>query len=148
MNLNFYQPDGSNNSYLESLRNALNDQMNKLDQLKNISLGQNNIPAKVNQPLQPQRYYLDCGLKEDWDEFLKVNYGITEKLIFEDYRLFLQAKAELHQDTDKERLEAMKNKLRPANKGTTINASDSSINNDQPIIRDGEQSMEQYNQGI
>ena len=108
MNLNFYQPD--NNNYLESLRNTLTDQINKLDQLKNINTNtlQQNINTQTN---QPQRYYLDCGIKEDWQEFLKLNYGITETQIFEDYKLFLQAKAELHEDKNKEKLEIMKNKL-------------------------------------
>ena len=113
MNLNFYQPD--NNNYLENLRNTLNDQINKLDQLRNVSLNAaSNNPNNQNvQPLQPQRYYLDCGVKEDWEEFLKLNYNITETQIFEDYRLFLQAKAELHEDANKEKLEQMKSKLAP-----------------------------------
>lgn len=113
MNLNFYQPD--NNNYLENLRNTLNDQINKLDQLRNVSLNvASNNPNNQNvQPLQPQRYYLDCGVKEDWEEFLKLNYNITETQIFEDYRLFLQAKTELHEDANKEKLEQMKSKLAP-----------------------------------
>ena len=80
MNLNFYQPE--NNSYLENLRATLNDQLTKLDQLKNTTLNTLTPQQNVTQPLQPQRYYLDCGIKEDWQEFLRLNYGITENQIF------------------------------------------------------------------
>ena len=128
MNLNFYQPDGSNNNYIEGLRNALNDQMAKLDQLRNVNFNQSNQQTKVNQPLQPQRYYLDCGIKEDWDEFLRINYAITEAQIFEDYRLYLQAKAEIDKDNNKQKLEAMKNKLRP----TVSDSSNNYLNNQEP----------------
>lgn len=143
MNLNFYQPENGN--YLENLRNNLNEQIAKLDQLKNISLNQNQ--PKVNQPLQPQRYYLDCGIKEDWEEFLKLNYGITEAQIFEDYRLFLQAKVELSKDTDKEKLEAMKNKLKPKQKGK-VNVPNTGNNSVQRPIINNKQSMEQHNKEV
>ena len=128
MNLNFYQPE--NNSYLESLRNNLNEQIAKLDQLRNISLNQKPNAVTTEISNQPKRYYLDCGIKADWDEFLKLNYGLTETQIFDDYRLFLQAKTELSKDADKEKLEAMKNKLKPkgpidvANNTNHINESD------------------------
>lgn len=118
MNLNFYQPE--NNSYLQNLRNTLDEQIGKLDQLKNLTLPNNNVP-KVSQPLQQQRYYLDCGLKEDWDEFLRINYNLTENQIFNDYRLFLQAKAEVHKDEDQAKLEAMKDKIRPQVRNSGIN---------------------------
>ena len=52
MNLNFYQPE--NNSYLQNLRNTLDEQIGKLDQLKNLKLNNNNVP-KVSKPLQQQR---------------------------------------------------------------------------------------------
>lgn len=141
MNLNFYQPD--NNNYLESLRNTLNDQINKLDQLRNVS---NQVYQPNNNQTnnsQPQRYYLDCGVKEDWQQFLKLNYGITENQIFEDYKLFLQAKAELHEDANKEKLEAMKNKLTSKQKENKIrNVDDPSSNSNQPINRNNKQSNE------
>lgn len=116
MNLNFYNPNMNNN--LENLQNTLQDQIAKLDQLKNISLNRN---AQVQSPLQEQRYYLDCGKKEDWDEFLKINYGITETQIFDDYRLFLQAKIEINESQDKEKLELMKQKIKPSNVKKEIN---------------------------
>ena len=153
MNLNFYQPD--NNNYLENLRNTLNDQIAKLDQLRNVSLnpsggGQNTNNTKVNQPLQPQRYYLDCGIKEDWEEFLKLNYGITEAQIFDDYRLFLQAKLELSQDNDKEKLEAMKNKLKPKQqqKGHKVNVPNNTNANVSSANINSKQSMEQHNKEV
>lgn len=142
MNLNFYQPD--NNSYLESLRNTLNDQINKLDQLRNINT---NISQPTNHVTtnQPQRYYLDCGIKEDWQEFLKLNYDITEAQIFEDYKLFLQAKTELHEDANKEKLKAMKNKLAPKKikeERIAQYGNNSSNGSNQSSIRNNKQSME------
>lgn len=104
MNLNFYNP--SNGASLENLQMSLQEQIEKLDQLRNLDFNQ---PRRQQQP--PQRYYLDCGNQADWEQFLNINYGITEAQIFEDYRLFLQAKAELSQSQDKERLEEMKKKI-------------------------------------
>lgn len=112
MNLNFYNPNNLGN--LQDLQNNLQEQINKLNDLKNLNINQ---PSQVvQQPLQPQRYYLDCGNKEDWNEFLKINYNLTERQIFDDYKLFLQAKAELSEDTNKEKLEEMKQKLQPRRK--------------------------------
>ena len=128
---------------MENLRNTLNDQINKLDQLRNVS-NQAYQPNnnQTNNP-QPQRYYLDCGVKEDWQQFLKLNYGITENQIFEDYKLFLQAKAELHEDANKEKLEAMKNKLASKQKEPKIrNVNDTSANSNQSINRNNKQSTE------
>ena len=116
MNLNFYNPHHTSN--LESLHNALQEQATKLDQLRNIDF--NN--ARIAQPIQEQRYYVDCGKKEEWDAFLRLNYNLTETQIFDDYRLFLQAKAELHQDTNKEKLEAMKKKLSSPNQIASSNS--------------------------
>lgn len=104
MNLNFYNP--SNSASLENLQMSLQEQIEKLDQLRNLDFNQ---PRR--QQLPPQRYYLDCGNQADWEQFLNINYGITEAQIFEEYRLFLQAKAELSQSQDKERLEEMKKKI-------------------------------------
>ena len=64
------------------------------------------------------------------DQFLKLNYGITEEQIFSDYRLFLQAKEELSQDTNKEKLEEMKRKIAP--KRIKENASNIAAANNQP----------------
>lgn len=104
MNLNFYNP--SNSASLENLQMSLQEQIEKLDQLRNLDFNQ---PRRQQPP--PQRYYLDCGNQADWEQFLNINYGITEAQIFEEYRLFLQAKAELSQSQDKERLEEMKKKI-------------------------------------
>lgn len=118
MNLNFYSPHNANS--LEGLQAALQDQMEKLDQIRNISIS-NSKTNQVQQSLQPQRYYLDCGVKEDWEEFLKINYNLTENQIFEDYKLFLQAKAEIYEDKNKEKLQNMKDKIigPVGNKNTT-----------------------------
>jgi hypothetical protein len=146
MNLNFYSPNNTNT--LEGLQNALQEQMDKLDQIRNMGLtAKQNTP--VSQPLQPQRYYVDCGMKEDWEEFLKINYNITEFQMFEDYKLFLQAKAELYEDNNKEKLQTMKDKILGPNKhnkhnnlpitqqvkvdsqGPTTNATNTSSNNNE-----------------
>lgn len=109
MNLNFYNPNTMGS--LESLQSNLEEQINKLQNLRNLP---NNINIQKAPPqLSEQRYYLDCGNKEDWVEFLKLNYNLTEKQIFDDYKLFLQAKAELAEDNNKEKLEAMKQKISP-----------------------------------
>lgn len=129
MNLNFYHPNTT--SSLENLQSTLQDQLTKLDQLSKLDL-----TPKSPQPIQPQqqRYYLDCGLKEEWDQFLKLNYGITENQIFEDYRLFLQAKAELNEDKNKEKLEDMKRRLStPKEAGKTNISSNPQPNYQQPI---------------
>ena len=144
MNLNFYQPE--NSSYLEGLRNNLTDQINKLEELRNISLNNKGVPTNTNTGDTPQRYYLDCGIKEDWDEFLKLNYNISEKQIFEDYRLFLQAKLEISQDADKEKLEAMKQKLKP--KKEKVNVPNNTDVNVQHANRHNKQSMEQSNNKV
>ena len=113
MNLNFYNP--SHATSLEGLQNSLQEQIAKLNELKSVQI-QGMNPPKIQQPLQEQRYYLDCGNKQDWVEFLRINYGLTETQIFDDYKLFLQAKAELNEDNNKEKLEAMKQKLSPNKK--------------------------------
>ena len=56
------------------------------NQLKNLQQNIQNQFAPQNQTQQP--YYLYCGNKNDWDEFLMLNYGITERNIFDDYKLF------------------------------------------------------------
>ena len=112
MNLNFYNPNNLGN--LQDLQSNLQEQINKLNELKNLNITQPN--QVIQQPLQPQRYYLDCGNKEDWNEFLRINYNLTEAQIFDDYKLFLQAKAELNEDTNKEKLEEMKQKIQPRRK--------------------------------
>lgn len=108
MNLNFYNPSTMGAS-LENLQMNLQDQIDKLNQLKNLGLNQSNQPVQTIS--QEQRYYLDCGKREDWNEFLRINYGLTENQIFSDYKLFLQAKAELNENKDKEKLEEMKRKI-------------------------------------
>lgn len=58
----------------------------------NFGVKQPQMQQNIQQQEQP--YYLFCGNKTDWDEFLMLNYNITEQNIFDDYKLFLQAKQE------------------------------------------------------
>ena len=124
MNLNIY---GQTSSSINDLEANLRAQLDKLNQLKLLSNPQANtqqLPQVSNADyastnvqnntvqVQPQRYYLDCGIKEDWDDFLRLNYGITEKDIFDDYKLFLQAKQEIISEQGKSKLETMKERIK------------------------------------
>lgn len=91
MNLNFYQ-----NPYTEQF-NQLYGQLQS--QLQNQQFNQN------------QPYVIVCGKKEYWDEFLQLNYGLTEKDIFDDYKIFLQAKSEQSQQENQNKLQRFKEQL-------------------------------------
>ena len=95
----------NHNKSLESLQNNLDEQIAKLNELRSFKPA----PQKVVQ--ETTRYYLDCGNKKDWIEFLNIHYNLTEEQMFDDYKLFLQAKAEVFETNNKEKLEAMKEKL-------------------------------------
>lgn len=124
MNLNIYGQSGANN--IQELESNLKSQLDKLNQLKLMT---QNVPNQVSQPpvvqppqvpnnpIQPQRYCIDCGIKEDWDEFLKLNYNITEKQIFDDYKLFLQAKQEIVNEQGRSKLESMKERIKNSKVG-------------------------------
>lgn len=118
-NLNFFPNNFDQNNFKNPYTpygnmygiNHLNQQSlldNKLRELQGIQQG-------IQQSQQGQQnnksYYLFCGDKADWDEFLYLNYGITEEDIFEDYKLFLQAKQELIEEQGKNRINNMKNKI-------------------------------------
>ena len=159
MNLNFY-PNGfnpmsdTNNVYnpyatllglngQETLKQFQQNLENKLQQLQgqyNNNLQQNNTQ---NQNIQ-QPYYLFCGNKRDWDEFLILHYGITEQNIFDDYKLFLQAKQEILEEQGKNKKDTMKDKLRSSNDKPNIK---SNVSTKQP--RDNKQwkSTPKYNIG-
>lgn len=117
MNLNIY---GQGSNTIQDLEANLKSQYEKLNQLKMMSnnlQAQNPVQSQLmpNQQanmVQPQRYYIDCGIKEDWDEFLRLNYGITEKAIFDDYKLFLQAKQEIQDEQGRNKLESMKSRIK------------------------------------
>ena len=117
MNLNIY---GQGSNTIQDLEANLKSQYEKLNQLKMMSnnlQAQNPVqpqlvPNQQTNMVQPQRYYLDCGIKEDWDEFLRLNYGITEKAIFDDYKLFLQAKQEIQDEQGRNKLESMKSRIK------------------------------------
>lgn len=129
MNLNIYGQSSANN--IQDLEANLKAQLDKLNQLKlatqNVSnqfsqqslLQPQTQPQVQNNGVQQQRYCIDCGLKEDWDEFLKLNYGITEKEIFDDYKLFLQAKQEIINEQGRNKLESMKDRIKN-NKNTLV----------------------------
>lgn len=134
-NLNFYPNDvngfnsnGFGNTYnpyiaLSDYNNNLNFQktqqetQNRLQQLQNI-IGTppnqlNNQQSNIPQNIQP--YYLYCGDKKEWDEFLMLNYGITEENIFNDYKLFLQAKQELQSEQGQNKINVMKDRIKNNN---------------------------------
>lgn len=135
MNLNFYPNDFNQQQYNQAMNPAFNpyatlmgfnantnlqnigkgaeDRLKQLqEQLNSNSLTQQNNNQNTQ---QAQPYYLFCGDKNDWDEFLILHYGITEQNIFEDYKLFLQAKQELLEEQGKSKKDTMKDKIRNKN---------------------------------
>lgn len=164
MNLNIYGHTSSNN--LQDLENSIKANLEKLNQLKLMSGSQPSLPQQIQpvsqqdfaqpQQLQPQRYYLDCGIKDDWDEFLKLNYGITEKDIFDDYRLFLQAKQEILSEQGKSKLEDMKQRIKSNKSVITENTNvqpmeqPTNVQQSQPIVQQPvvQQSIQQQSQPI
>lgn len=129
--MNYY----NHNTSIESLQNNLDEQIAKLNELRSFKPA----PQKV---VQETRYYLDCGNKKDWVEFLNIHYNLTEEQMFDDYKLFLQAKAEVFEDTNKEKLEAMKAKLstkKQVTKHESVNkpiiGTNSTANNNKPNIQ-------------
>lgn len=146
MNLNIYGQSGANN--IQELESNLKSQLDKLNQLKLMT---QNVPNQISQPpvvqppqvannpIQPQRYCIDCGIKEDWDEFLKLNYNITEKQIFDDYKLFLQAKQEIVNEQGRSKLESMKERIKNSKVGGMGNIS----TNVQPTTQSVQQPVQQ-----
>ena len=131
MNLNFY-PNNYGQQPINPYLNMLGVDANKLmqtfqqsaeSQLQNLqqNIQSQFMPQNQNQPQQP--YYLYCGNKNDWDEFLMLNYGMTEKNIFDDYKLFLQAKQELVEEQGQNKINTMKDKLKNKDKMVTPDAS-------------------------
>lgn len=123
-NLNFYPNDfnqsGLSNMYnpYTQFNNPNNINLQKIQQETENRLQQiqNNFGINNSQNIDnSQPYYLFCGNKKDWDDFLFLNYGITEKNIFDDYKLFLQAKQELIEEQGKNKINTMKDKIRNGN---------------------------------
>ncbi len=126
-NLNFY-PNDFNQSGFNNMYNPYSSMMNTNDlsaqkiqaetenRLQQINQLQNNFQNPFNQQTNQQQskkpYYLFCGEKEVWDEFLRLNYSITEQAIFDDYKLFLQAKQELAEEQGKSKIDTMKDRIR------------------------------------
>lgn len=98
-----------NNPNFQNIQKNVENRINQVQQFQNQFTQQN-----VQQENKP--YYLFCGNKSDWDEFLILNYGITEQTIFDDYKLFLQAKQELIEEQGQQQKNTMKDKIRN-NKG-------------------------------
>lgn len=145
MNLNFYpsnfnQPNINPYSTLLGLDNGnalnrfqsetegrlqqLQSQMNQ-NQLQNNFIPQGQTQNQNAQQGQP--YYLFCGNKNDWDDFLLLNYGITEKTIFDDYKLFLQAKQEILEEQGQNKINIMKDKIRNKNNSKGVTNVDATI---------------------
>ena len=166
-NLNFYPNDTNNgfnsngfgNTYnpyiaLSDYNNNLNFQktqqetQNRLQQLQNI-IGTpqqqfNNQQNNTQQNIQP--YYLFCGNKNDWDEFLMLNYGITEDSIFNDYKLFLQAKQELQSEQGQNKINIMKDKIKNKNTDKRFINVDSTIkSNIKPEFNNINRDYNEYN---
>lgn len=138
MNLNFYPNDYTQNPFNQNMYNqsAFNNSYNPYATILGLDNGsglqsvkkeaenrlqqiQNQISSQAlqNQSSQQQQqpYYLFCGNKNDWDEFLLLNYGISEKAIFDDYKLFLQAKQEILEEQGQNKINTLKDKIRNNN---------------------------------
>lgn len=145
MNLNFY-PNDFNSSYnpmnnnmynpynvllgldgkagLNQIQQNTENRLQQLQQLQNQYNITNNLQQNNTQTQNTQQpYYLFCGNKNDWDEFLILHYGITEQNIFDDYRLFLQAKQEILEEQGKNKKDTMKDKLRNNNDKSNVKSS-------------------------
>ena len=143
MNLNFYPTDFNKqniNPYTtllgldgsSILQQFQQNAENKLQQL------QSQIPSQFTQTQQnttQQPYYLFCGNKNDWDEFLLLNYNITEQNIFDDYKLFLQAKQEIIQERGQNKIDNMKDKIRNNKTVKIDDAIQSNIKPEQSFIQ-------------
>ena len=127
-NLNFYPNDYNNSAFntqyvspyqtadlnLQKLQQETENRLKQINQMtNNFGVRQPQVQQNVQQQEQP--YYLFCGNKKDWDEFLMLNYNITEQSMFDDYKLFLQAKQEVLNEKGQTRINAMKDKIRGNN---------------------------------
>lgn len=125
MNLNFYPTDFNQpniNPYLNMLGVDTNKLMQNFQQTAESQLKQlQNQFVPQNQNTQ-QPYYILCGNKKDWDEFLWLNYKMTEKDIFDDYKLFLQAKQELLEEQGQNKINTMKDKIKNKDNMVTLDA--------------------------
>ena len=141
-NLNFYPNDVNqsslNNGFnpyntLLGLDNNLNPQLiqknldNRLNQIQQLQNNYHVNQQQSNQEELKQPYYLFCGDKNDWDEFLMLNYGMTEKSIFDDYKFFLQAKQEILQEQGQNKIDSMKDKIRNKNNDKGLTNVDATI---------------------
>lgn len=112
---NNYNPYTAISDYNSNFQKIQQDTQNRLQQLQSVigvqpHNNQYNIQQGIEKNKQP--YYLFCGDKEDWDEFLLLNYGITEQTIFDDYKLFLQAKQELQNEQGQNKINVMKDRIK------------------------------------
>lgn len=124
-NLNFYPNDYNQQNIGNNFSNPYNPYSTLLGLdngmgYRNIQQFTENIVNPFNNTQQnvqscKKPYYLYCGDKKDWDEFLQLNYGITEQIIFDDYKLFLQAKQELMEEQGQNKINNMKDRIRGNN---------------------------------
>lgn len=127
---NNYNPYTAISDYNSNFQKIQQDTQNRLQQLQSVigvqpHNNQYNIQQDIEKNKQP--YYLFCGNKEDWDEFLLLNYGITEQTIFDDYKLFLQAKQELQNEQGQNKINVMKDRIKNMNNDKRFVNVDSTI---------------------
>ena len=124
-----------NNAGLKYIQNNAENRLNQLqNNIQNQFTPQNFMQQNNNQVQQP--YYLFCGKKEDWDEFLMLNYGITEQTIFNDYKLFLQAKQELLEEQGQNKIDTMKDRIKNKDKDRRFTNIDATVqSNVKPMVQ-------------
>lgn len=142
---NSYNPYSSpydiNNNNMQNIQKNLEDRLGHIQQLQN-QFSQPNAQMNMqpnNQQINNKPYYLFCGNKSDWDEFLLLNYGITEKAIFDDYKLFLEAKQEILEEQGQNKKDVMKNKIRNNNTKNTVDIDGTVRSNIKPNKQSPEQ---------
>ena len=118
---------------LQQLQNQINQNQNQFQNQFTPQVQNQGPTQDIQQNQQP--YYLFCGNKNDWDEFLILNYGITEKAIFDDYKLFLQAKQEIIEEQGQSKINIMKDKIRNKNNKGITNVDATIKSNVKPNIK-------------
>ena len=99
----------------ESLLKSLDTQRANILKLQEMQQVQQNSPVHAIPKPAPQiqlQYPVECVSKELFNEFLQVEYGISEDEFFAEYKLYLDAKQEIEQEKINDKKEKMKAKIK------------------------------------
>lgn len=98
----------------------------------------NNVSTSIKPPEQGTQllYPVECVNKKLFNEYLKIQHGISEDEFFADYKLFLDAQQELASELVEDKKEEMKNKIKNANKSNSTNTAKPSV--DKHVVGDSD----------